>query len=450
MGKPKALQSDTVSEIKAWINQPKNAAMAGGALVALLVISAIVARAKYGSAEAEAIAKAVEIATQRFEPAAQQFEATRQRFPASNGEIGLPGRNDRSWAPLVVAEVRADGTAYFEYANPRGGYDSNPTFQMRLRDGDGGKAGTCSAQRVMQSALEKNGQHCDNKDMSATPPPAPATEVVEAAPPPPPPGSDPAAPPPDMPVQPTHHLSVSRDVVQADHVIAAIDRDDAETLKQLKAQGAAICEPNPEGRLPIVEAARNGQMKALTFLIAVPCNLQQLEPFSQSTALISAISLRNTPATGALLAAGADPNFAPPGKPGPWQMLGDGEDMEIMQLRDALHARGVDINVVASDGSTLLIRAAGRGSSEMVRWLIGRGANLNVQDKRGRTAVMQAALNATPDSVKILQALIAARADLNLRDAGNYTVLGRVMLMTEDPVRQAEVRQLLQRAGAKG
>lgn len=450
--KPAALQDDTVANLKEWVNKPRNAAMLAGGLIGVLLVGALFSKFRNDSQEAALIAKAMQLAND-LGAKAQEFEAAQHRFPFGNGEIAMPDRSNKSWTPLTVAEIRADGTAYFEYPNPRGGFESNPQIMFRLRDSEAGKAGTCVAgPSVKAAALSKNGLNCDTREIPRDPPDPPASAMALVAPPAPV-SADPAAVATDtgeVAMQPTQHLAVSRDVAQADQVISAIDRDDAEALKQAKAQGVAVCEPNPEGRLPIVEAARSGQMKSLAFLISAPCPLQQLEPFSQSTALISAISLRNAPAANMLLAAGADPNFAPPGKPGPWQLLGDGEEAEIMQLRDALHARGVDINVQATDGSTLLVRAAGRGSAEMVRWLIGRGANLNVQDKRGRTAVMAAALTPTPESLRIVQALIAARADLNLRDTGNYTVLGRVMLMTEDPVRQKEVQQMLMRAGAKG
>jgi uncharacterized protein len=61
-----------------------------------------------------------------------------------------------------------------------------------------------------------------------------------------------------------------------------------------------------------------------------------------------------------------------------------------------------------------LVRAAERGDVEAIRDLLERGAEVDVRDARGRTAVTAAALAGRRDAVR---ALIAAGADVDLQDA---------------------------------
>ena len=53
--------------------------------------------------------------------------------------------------------------------------------------------------------------------------------------------------------------------------------------------------------------------------------------------------------------------------------------------------RGADINVKDNDGRTALITAASGGMTDVVRVLLQRGADMDVEDHLGRTAGMYAA-----------------------------------------------------------
>ncbi len=81
---------------------------------------------------------------------------------------------------------------------------------------------------------------------------------------------------------------------------------------------------------------------------------------------------------------------------------------------------GVDVNVKDKDGNTALHEAAIKGYLDIVRWLIGNGADVNVENSDGGdTALHLAALHGHTDVVKVL---IWNGADLNDKHNG-YTAL---------------------------
>jgi hypothetical protein len=56
----------------------------------------------------------------------------------------------------------------------------------------------------------------------------------------------------------------------------------------------------------------------------------------------------------------------------------------------------IDLDSVDNDGKTALIYAAQLGNKEIVRLLLTKGANLNVQDHSGRTAMNLATVDVMP------------------------------------------------------
>uniref|UniRef100_A0A670I346 Uncharacterized protein n=1 Tax=Podarcis muralis TaxID=64176 RepID=A0A670I346_PODMU len=61
-----------------------------------------------------------------------------------------------------------------------------------------------------------------------------------------------------------------------------------------------------------------------------------------------------------------------------------------------------DINAVNSEDETLLHIAAAHGHTEIIDYLIGRGAKLEVKDKKGRTPLHRAAERGHGEAVKML------------------------------------------------
>lgn len=91
---------------------------------------------------------------------------------------------------------------------------------------------------------------------------------------------------------------------------------------------------------------------------------------------------------------------------------GDVAKLQAMKQRGQLR-----IDTVDSDKRTLLMKTKDTATA---KWLIDNGVPLNVVDKEGVSALKIAALN---DRTEIVQLLIDAKANLNLRDASGETAL---------------------------
>ena len=70
-------------------------------------------------------------------------------------------------------------------------------------------------------------------------------------------------------------------------------------------------------------------------------------------------------------------------------------------------------NARASDGKTLLIVAVENNKFETVKWLLGDGANTDVQDKRGNTALHYAAMLG---DAKMIDLLVKNGADISIKN----------------------------------
>jgi ankyrin repeat protein len=85
-----------------------------------------------------------------------------------------------------------------------------------------------------------------------------------------------------------------------------------------------------------------------------------------------------------------------------------------------LLARGADIDRLAPDGFTPLMRAAYQGHKDLVRFLLQEGANPNATAKDGATALFWAC---THGHESVAESLIAAGADVNAVRDGVCSVL---------------------------
>jgi len=71
---------------------------------------------------------------------------------------------------------------------------------------------------------------------------------------------------------------------------------------------------------------------------------------------------------------------------------------------NALLAKGADVNVKDSHGLTALMLASQNGHSEVVKLLLAKGADINAKANNGRTALMEASQNGHSEAVKLLKA----------------------------------------------
>jgi ankyrin repeat protein len=102
------------------------------------------------------------------------------------------------------------------------------------------------------------------------------------------------------------------------------------------------------------------------------------------------------------------------------------------------------VNARSGIGLTALMPAASWGHSDIVAALLAKGAQVNLQDQEGRTALIWAAFGdgGTKDSrVAVVKLLLANGADVNLRNSAGKTAL----MIARDKAR-LEIVQLLQKA----
>jgi uncharacterized protein len=102
-------------------------------------------------------------------------------------------------------------------------------------------------------------------------------------------------------------------------------------------------------------------------------------------------------------------------------------------------AKGADVNVKDKDGITALMWASTLGHTETAKFLIAKGADVNARTPNGDTALIFAATSRYIDTVKIL---IDHGADVNAADK-----TGRTALMMAG--RQEDIVDLLKKSGAK-
>lgn len=142
---------------------------------------------------------------------------------------------------------------------------------------------------------------------------------------------------------------------------------------------------------------------------------------------------------GALIDAGADPTRA--------EMPRSGVSAEVAAV---LAARGVRVSVDHAEGGwpPLVFQARGDrgGNVDRVRDLLDRGADVNVRNHKGQTALHCAA---RAGFVEIVALLLDRGADLNATDDDGRTPLAAAMRSTvRDKARIAAVIKLLEAAGA--
>jgi len=99
------------------------------------------------------------------------------------------------------------------------------------------------------------------------------------------------------------------------------------------------------------------------------------------------------------------------------------DDPTRVQLVELLIAKGAEVNLRSSDGTTTLMYAAGNGDTQAVNALLRNRAAVNAADNDGQTALMKAA--ASSCSEETVRALLSAGADLNARDHKGRNALDR-------------------------
>jgi len=184
---------------------------------------------------------------------------------------------------------------------------------------------------------------------------------------------------------------------------------------------------NIEMGTPLVKAAYHGWLKVAAYLLEHgadvnnPCTQvswsSELQQVGRATPLLAAVAAGNKAMTKFLIERGADINFQ-----------GDNGDMALslaarkgfQAVIEVLLASHALVNAQNShDGTTPLFSAVASGRVKIIQMLLAAGADANVKDNKGRT-ILNYAIKTSPE---IMQALLAAGTKPNTEDAEGRTPL---------------------------
>jgi uncharacterized protein len=170
----------------------------------------------------------------------------------------------------------------------------------------------------------------------------------------------------------------------------------------------------PEGQTLVMHAAGTGGVDAVKRLIAAGSDVNAHETRTGTTALVWAAVSNRPDAVRALTEAGADANIQSKITSYPHTQNGvllSGVEEGVSYVGQTVLPRG---------GWSAVMYAAREGSAEAARALADSGANLNLMDPEGTTALIIAIINAQWETASVL---IEKGADLNLADIKGMTPL---------------------------
>ncbi len=170
----------------------------------------------------------------------------------------------------------------------------------------------------------------------------------------------------------------------------------------------------PEGQTLVMHAARTGSVDAVKRLAAAGSDVNARETRTGTTALVWAATSNRAEAVRALVEAGADPNIQSKVTNYPHTQNGvllSGVEEGVSYVGQTVLPRG---------GWSAVMYAAREGAADAAKALAESGANLNLMDPEGTTALIIAIINAHWDTAAVL---IEKGADLNLADIKGMTPL---------------------------
>ena len=255
----------------------------------------------------------------------------------------------------------------------------------------------------------------------------------------------------------------------------AARRGDVEVLKQLVAGGLSLdCGPDQWGASPLVGAAQRGHVAAVTYLLDNGADPNEKPPNGDETPLTQAAGMGKRDVVRILLDRGADAKFSNNGfsalaaslwRPDPEivrMLLAGGADATIasdngynllhrlaqtqgvpVEIARVLVEAGADVNAKNDEGNTPLTLACERGSTDIVKYFVSRGADVTVASGTFRATGLHAA--AAKGYGDLAAFLIESGAPVNAKDSE-----GRTPLYYADRHGNTEIAKALKAKGAKG
>eukprot|EP00854_Cymbomonas_tetramitiformis_P016984 gene16984-20188_t len=178
----------------------------------------------------------------------------------------------------------------------------------------------------------------------------------------------------------------------------------------------------PDGGTPAMSAAVHGRVDALRVLIANKVDLDVQDEDGWTALMYAAVSGHSN-CVQALVLAGAKRNIKNEDGDTATALAKSQRFTEVLRALDF----GADLDLADTEGMTALMKAATDGNTDLIRDLAAAGAKLDLQTVEGKTAVMiaagQAMSAAVHGRVEALQILIANGADVDRQDEDGWTAL---------------------------
>jgi ankyrin repeat protein len=237
-----------------------------------------------------------------------------------------------------------------------------------------------------------------------------------------------------------------------DRLWAAINAQEATSLRIAIDQGADPNLPNNEGRVPLYRVLVLQNQLLTDTLLGLGANANANDHRGDPL-IITAMSVGSAPATMALIAAGANPNARDTtGK----SVLSYAVYLKQQDIIAALVTAGADLNdpSEAGDGENAappVFLAIKSGDLAVVQQLIAAGANVNVVDQQGSTPLHRAVLAQPVEyATGLVTTLLRAGADANaMRSKGGAPLHNLVFGADKMPPQAvAQIATLLVQHGA--
>lgn len=210
-------------------------------------------------------------------------------------------------------------------------------------------------------------------------------------------------------------------------LMAAATTNNTDLLRFLINQDVNIDLDDTYGNTALLFAVANGSIENVNLLLAENASVNFITEQEERTPLIVAILNNDVPMVQRLLAVpginvnqvGTPPDFAAVTDSALHHAVQLG-NVEIMRL--LLNVPNIQLNILNGVGQTPLHIAAINQNAAMIEQLIRAGAQTNIQDAQGMTALMYAARTDNPESIYYLIQPIA-HANFALTDNNGHTAL---------------------------